>query len=88
MKSKSNEETLENHKNKRRNESTSRPKINDDDIIHKIKINPLTFDGIIDPKDFSDWMAELNYYFDWYRYNEKSRIRFARMRLTGSVRIY
>ena len=33
-------------------------------------------------------MADLHYYFDWYRFTEKSRIRFARMRLIGSVRIY
>jgi len=53
LESKSKEKTLknreihrENHNNRRRDESTSRPRINKDDIICKIKIDPLTFDGI------------------------------------------
>jgi len=29
-----------------------------------IKINPLTFDGIHDPKILSDWATNLDYYFD------------------------
>jgi len=33
-------------------------------------------------------MTDLNYYFDWYRFTEKSRVWFARTRLTGSTRIY
>jgi len=33
-------------------------------------------------------MTDLNYYFDWYRFTNESMIRFARMKLTGSDRIY
>ena len=36
LKSKSNEGTLENHNDRRRDENTSRPRINEDDIIHMI----------------------------------------------------
>jgi len=61
LESKSKEETLENSETRREkhddgimDESTSRPRINEDDIIRKIKIEPPTFDGIIDPKIFSD----------------------------------
>ena len=64
MESKSNEETLENHDD-RRDESTSKPRINEDDIIHRIKIEPPTFDDILDLKFFNDWMTDLDYYFDW-----------------------
>jgi len=53
LKSKSNERTLEN-RNDRRDESTSRLRINEDDIICRIKIDPLTFDDILDSKIFSD----------------------------------
>ena len=88
LKSKSNERTLENCNDRRRDESTNRFRINEDDIIRRIKIDPLTFDWIFDPKIFSDWMASLDYYFDRYRFIEKSIIRFTRMRLTGSDRIY
>jgi len=57
LESKSNEKILENHNDRRRDESTSRPRINEDDILHRIKINPLTFDNIFDPKVFSDWVV-------------------------------
>jgi len=33
-------------------------------------------------------MADLDYYFDWYRFTEENRIQFAKMRLTGLGRIY
>jgi len=45
------------------------------------------FNGILDPKNFSDWIADLEYYFDWYRIAEESRVLFAR-KLSGSARIY
>jgi len=32
--------------------------------FHRIKIGPPIFDDILGPKIFSDWMADLNYYFD------------------------
>ena len=46
----------------------------DIEIICTTKIDPPTFDGILDPKTFSNWMADLDYYFDWYRFTEKNRI--------------
>ena len=36
----------------RREENTNRHKDGEDDIIRRIKIDSLTFDGIIDPKKF------------------------------------
>jgi len=95
LESKSNKETLKNRESRRedrndrrRDERTSRPRINENDIIRRIKIDPLTFDGILDTKIFSDWMSDLDYYFDWYKFTEKSRIRFIRMRLIEPARIY
>jgi len=64
-------------------ESTSRPRINWDVIIHSIKIDPLTFDDIFNSEIFSDWIADLDYYFDWYKFTKESKIQFAKMRLTG-----
>jgi len=49
-------------------ENTSRRRDGEDDIIRRIKIASLTFDSILNPKIFSDWVANLNYYFDWYRF--------------------
>ena len=42
----------------------------EDDIICKIKIDPPTFNGILDPNIFSDWIANLDYYFDWYMFTK------------------
>ena len=50
LESKSNKRILENCNDRKMNESTSRLRINEDDIIRKIKIDPLTFDGILDLK--------------------------------------
>ena len=87
-------EKLENkEKNSRDNtrdsgeENANRRKDGEDDIICRIKINPPTFDSILDPKNFSDWMADLNY-FDGYTFTEESRVRFSRMRLSRSARTH
>ena len=61
-------------------------RINEDDIIRRIRIDLSTFDDILNSKIFSDWMTDLDYYFDWYKFTEESSIQFARMRLTGSAR--
>jgi len=88
LESKSNERTLENRNDRRRDDIISRARINEDDIICRIKIDSPTFNDILNPKIFSDWMKNLDYYFDWYRFTKKSRVWFARMKLTGSARIY
>jgi len=61
LKSKSNERTLDNRKirrenynDRRRGESTNRPRINKNNIICRIKMDPLTFDGILNSKIFND----------------------------------
>ena len=54
----------ENRNDRRRDESTSMPWTNEADLIHRIKIDPPTFEGIFDPKVFNDWMTDLTYYFD------------------------
>jgi len=46
----------------------------EDDIIRRIKVDPHTFDSILEPKIFSDWVADLDYYFNWYRFTEESRV--------------
>jgi len=38
-----------------------------------IKIDPPIFNSILDLKIFSNWMAELDNYFDWYRFTEESK---------------
>ena len=74
MESKSNETTLKNRNDRRKDESTSKPRNNEDDIIRRIKIDLLTFGGILDTKFFSDWMTDLDQYYDWYKFTEESRL--------------
>jgi len=45
-----------------RRENINRRRDGEDDIIHRIKIEPRTFDIILDPKIFNDWMANLDYF--------------------------
>ena len=80
-----NKENSRNDTRDRREKNTIRRRDGEDDIICRIKIDPPTFDCIFDLKIFSDWMTNLNYYFDWYRFTEESRVQFARMRLSGQV---
>jgi len=52
-----------------RGENTNRRRDDEDDIIYRIKI--LSYLTISLTKIFSDWMADLDYCFDWYRYTKK-----------------
>jgi len=81
LENKSNEEITggrgpnrENHKDETWDESNSRLRDDDDEIVCRIKIEPPTFDGVYDPKVFSDWLADMNYYFDWYKISEKRKV--------------
>ena len=48
----------------RRVENIDMRRYGEDDIIRRIKIYPPTFNDILDPKIFSDWIADSDYYFD------------------------
>jgi len=64
------------------------PRDDNDEIVCRIKVDPSTFDDVHNPKVFSDWLADMDYYFDWYRISEERKVRLAKMGLTGSVRVY
>ena len=38
----------------------------DEHIVRNIKINAPSFDGILKPQLFFDWMKEMDRYFKWY----------------------
>ena len=69
-----NKNTGETSRDNRRVENIDRLRDGEDDIIRRIKIDPPTFNDILDPKIFSDWIADLDDYFDWYRF--KKRVKF------------
>ena len=74
LENKNKEESSRDDSRDRREENINRCGDDEDDIIRRIKIDPPTSDGILHPKNFSDWIADLNYYFDWYKFTEKSRV--------------
>ena len=53
-----------NDSNERRDGSTYRHRDDDDDITHRVKVEAPTFFGVHDPRIFSDWLVEMDYYFD------------------------
>ena len=60
----------------------------DDDLTCRTIIEDSTFDSFPNPQAFSDWLANLDYYFDRYRISEERRVRFVRIRLMGLARTY
>ena len=58
------------------------------DITKKFKVNTSEFDGRMDPNAFSDWLVVIEEYFDWYEMIDSERVRFAKMNLTNSTKMY
>ena len=42
----------------------------------------------MDPNVFSDWLVAIEEYFDWYEMIDSERVRFAKMKLTNSTKMY
>ena len=42
----------------------------------------------MDPTAFSNWLVAIEEYFDWYEMNDSERVRFAKMKLTISAKMY
>nr|CAD1838142.1 unnamed protein product [Ananas comosus var. bracteatus] len=59
-----------------------------DDITKKIKIEAPTFDGRFDPKTFTDWLTDMDQFFDWYDMSDDRRVRFTKMKLVGAAKQY
>ena len=54
----------------------------------KVKVGAPKFDGRMDPNAFSDWLIAIEEYFDLYEMIDSERIRFAKMKLTNSAKMY
>ena len=46
------------------------------------------FEGRVDPTVFSDWIASMEKYFDWYDMVDNRRVRFAKMKLVGLAKVW
>ena len=60
----------------------------EDDITRKVKIEAPTFDGTYDPQFFSDWLANIDDYFDWYDIDDEHKVKYAGINLQRSAKIY
>ena len=58
------------------------------DITKKVKVGALEFNGRMDPNAFFDWLVAIEKYFYWYEMNDSERVRFAKMKLTNSSKMY
>ena len=54
----------------------------------KVKVSAPEFDGRMDSNAFSDWLVAIEKYFDLYEMIDNERIRFAKMKLTNSAKMY
>jgi hypothetical protein len=59
-----------------------------EDRMTHIKIEALTFDGSLDPWVFTDWLRQMEHFFEWYNWAENKKVRFAKMKLTGRALLY
>jgi len=46
------------------------------------------FEGKVDPMVFSDWIASIEEYFDWYDTADDRQVRFAKMKLVGLAKVW
>ncbi|GFS36269.1 hypothetical protein Acr_00g0045000 [Actinidia rufa] len=53
-----------------------------------INVEALTFDGRLDPKVFTDWIHEMDHFFEWYNLSNDRKIRFAKMKLIGRAKLF
>jgi hypothetical protein len=60
----------------------------DEKLMGRVKIEAPTFDGRLNPKVFSDWMREMDHFFEWYDFSEEKRARFAKMKLIARAKLH
>ena len=59
-----------------------------DDRMSKEKIEAPTFDGCLDPWVFTDWLRQIDKFFDYYHWAENKKMRYARMKLIGRADLF
>ena len=56
--------------------------------MRHIKIEASTFEGQLDPWIFDIWVRDMDQFFCWYNLSETRRVRFAKMKLSGTAQLY
>jgi hypothetical protein len=60
----------------------------DERVMRHIKVEAPTFEGQLDPWIFDRWIRDMDQFFDWYNLSENKRIKFAKMKLSGTAQLY
>ena len=58
------------------------------DITKKVKVSTSEFDDRMNPNAFSNWLVAIDEYVDWYEMIDSERVRFAKIKLTNSAKMY
>jgi hypothetical protein len=56
--------------------------------MRHIKVEAPTFEGQLDPWIFDRWIRDMDQFFGWYNLSENRRVRFAKMKLSGTAQLY
>uniref|UniRef100_A0A2N9G4P9 Reverse transcriptase n=1 Tax=Fagus sylvatica TaxID=28930 RepID=A0A2N9G4P9_FAGSY len=59
-----------------------------DEGMRGVKVEAPTFDGCLDPWVFTDWLRQMEHFFEWYNWAENKKVRFAKMKLIGRAQLY
>ena len=57
-------------------------------VMKGIKVDAPSFDGRLDPKVFSDWLADMDHFFQWHGLPDPQRVGFAKMKLVGQAKLH
>ncbi|GFZ06728.1 hypothetical protein Acr_18g0008980 [Actinidia rufa] len=53
-----------------------------------INVEAPTFDGRLDPKAFTDWIREMDHFFEWHNLSDDRKVRFAKMKLISRAKLF
>ena len=56
--------------------------------MRSIKVETPTFDGRHDPKAFTDWVREIDHFFEWHNLTDDKKGRFAKMKLVSRANLF
>ena len=59
-----------------------------DDRMSKEKIEAPTFGGCLDPWVFTNWLRQMEKFFDYYRWAENKKVKYAKMKLIGRTDLF
>lgn len=56
--------------------------------MKSMKLESPTFDSMMDPKVFNDWLSDMDHYFKRYEMSEPRKVKLATMTLVSHVRLF